>query len=96
MSVCGKNYVFVEESQEGMQEASEHELVDVLIELVREEFVESQTRSGLISIHPSVWLFCLVPESSSNLGSDPLQCVVVLNHESYEPPNRINRLHWLS
>lgn len=96
VSVCGKDHVLVEERQEGMQEASEHELVDVFVELVGEKFVESQTRSGLVSVHPSVWLLGLVPESSSDLGSDPLQSVIVLNHESYEPPDRINRLDWFS
>lgn len=94
VSVCGKDHVFVEEGEEGMQEASEHELVDVLVELVGEELVESQTRSRLVSVHPSVRLLGLVPESSSDLGSDPLQSIIVLNHESYEPPDRINRLDW--
>lgn len=96
VSVCGEDYVLVEKGQEGMQEASEHELVNILVELVGEELIESQARSGLISVHPSVWLFCLVSESSSDLGSNPFQCVIVLNHESYEPPDRIDRLHWLS
>lgn len=71
MSVRGEDDILVEEGQEGMQETSEHELVDILIKLVGEKFVESQARSRLISVHPGIRLFCLISKGSSDLSSDP-------------------------
>lgn len=78
-----------------MQEIPEHELINILIELVREKLIQAETSCRLFAIHPSIWLFGLISQSRSDLGSHPLEGIVILNDESNEPPNRVDSLDWL-
>ena len=55
-----KNQVFLEESDDRVKEISEHKLIDIVVELVREKFVETESSSRLFTIHPGVRFLCFI------------------------------------
>lgn len=88
--------ILFQEGHERMQKLSEHKLVHVFVELVGEEFVQSEAGGRLLSVHPGTRLFSFVAKRSSDFGSHPLQSVIVLDHKAIESPDSVYGLHRLS
>lgn len=95
-SSSSKDNIFLQKSHDRVQEVSEHEGVDIVIKLVREEFVEPESCFGLFSVHPGTWSFGFITKWCSDFSSHPFQRIVVLQNKSVESPDSIDSFNWVS
>lgn len=89
------NDILLHKCHERKEKVSEHEFVNIVVKLIREKFVKSDSFCALLPIHPCIWFFSLVAQSWSDFGSHPFKGIIVLEKIPVKSPYFVGRCNWV-